>query len=44
MVGKTYVNENTGPDGIKCNCVYIMEELDTDLELILGITHDEVKQ
>ena len=43
MLGKTYINDNVSPQGIKCNCVYIMEELDVGMELIIGISHDKVR-
>ena len=43
MLGKTYINDNVKPKGIKCNCVYIMEELDVGMELIIGISHDKVR-
>ena len=41
MCGKKYVNKYTGPDGYRCNCVYIMEKLDVKKEIFLSISLDE---
>ena len=41
MCGKRYINENTGPEGYLCNCVYIMEEVERHMEVFLTLTLDE---
>ena len=44
MCGKKYISMHTGPEGYICNCVYIMEQLEPDLEIFLSISIDKKKQ
>ena len=41
MCGKRYINENTGPAGYLCNCVYIMEHVEKWREIFLTLKLDE---
>jgi succinyl-CoA synthetase beta subunit len=40
MCGNTLVTKQTGEDGIKCNCVYIVEKIEIEKEFYLSITLD----
>lgn len=40
MCGYTLVTKQTGEDGIKCNCVYIVEKIEIEKEFYMSITLD----
>ena len=41
MCGKKYINQFTGTDGYICNCVYIMEQIESEEEILMNIKLDE---
>jgi succinyl-CoA synthetase beta subunit len=40
MIGKHLITNQSGPDGILCKCVYIVERVDIDKEFYLSLTLD----
>ena len=40
MCGKTLICPESGKDGFRCKCVYIIEELNIDKEMFLSISYD----
>jgi hypothetical protein len=40
MCGKTLICPESGKDGFRCKCVYILEELMIDKEMFLSISYD----
>ena len=44
ICGKTLICPEVGKDGMRCKCVYIMEELDIEREMFLSISYDRTQQ